>query len=528
MIPTSIRWRLPLSYAAIALLAALLLGLMLITTLRSYYQQRELDYLSTNAAEFSQVTGYLLANGVPAETLQSHIKGFSFLAQARVRLVDTSNRVLTDSGVPDRTDVAFGTAALPARVTGEAVDVPLDNPQLDVITFIGVGGALPAEGLAISFTQFITSPVAIPLSTTVSAASAPRLSFVGTPLGFNVSAEAPAVNARSDQVVRQPIQGGAGELLGYLELSEGPAYGREIVDSVARGWAIAGGVAVVLAASVGWIISRGISAPALALTRVTARMAEGDLSTRANVTRGDEFGMLARSFNEMADRVESTVVALRRFVADAAHELYTPLTALRTDLELAANSDRLGAPLDFLDRAQIQVRRLETLASGLLDLSRIEAGMVPGERARLNLISLVQETSELYASRAEQAGISFTLDLPEEAVEARGDEEQLRRALGNLLDNAIKFTSEGGAANVGARGIGDWIELWVADTGVGIPADDLPQLFSRFHRGRNAAAYPGNGLGLAIVKAIVEAHGGQVRAENTSPGARFSIRLPVA
>ncbi len=110
----------------------------------------------------------------------------------------------------------------------------------------------------------------------------------------------------------------------------------------------------------------------------------------------------------------------------------------------------------------------------------------------------------------------------------RGDPAQLRRAIGNLVDNAIKFTPEGGAITIGLQNNADAIELCVQDTGIGIPADDLPQLFSRFHRGRNVANYPGNGLGLAIVRAIVEAHGGSVNAANTSPGARFCITLPEA
>ena len=525
MIPNSIRWRLPLTYAAIALLATLSLGLVLITTLQRYYQQRELDYLNSNATEFSIVAGQLLASGISTETLQSQLKGFSFLAQARVRLVDTSDRVLTDSGVPDRTDVAFGTA-FSAPLAGGAVELAPDNAQPDVITFMSIGRAPPADGGMISYTRFITSQVTIPSSATVSTASASRLSVVGTPLGFNVSAEAPAINARSDQVVRQPIQGAAGEMLGYLELSEGPAYGREIVESVARGWAIAGGVAVVLAAAAGWVISRGISAPLLTLTTVTSRMAEGELATRADIRHRDEFGALARSFNEMADRVEETVSALRRFVADAAHELHTPLTALRTDLELVADTDDPAARLGLIERAQAQVTRLAALTSGLLDLSRLEASATRPERQPIDLVGLVHELSEVYASRAEQAGLAFSLDVPGETIAVQGNDEQLRRALSNLLDNAIKFTPGGGLVRVALRRVDNGIELRVEDTGIGIPGDDLPQLFGRFHRGRNAAAYPGSGLGLAIVKAIVENHGGDVTMKNLTPGARFTIRLP--
>ena len=118
------------------------------------------------------------------------------------------------------------------------------------------------------------------------------------------------------------------------------------------------------------------------------------------------------------------------------------------------------------------------------------------------------------------------MDLPDEPVTVQGERGQLRQALGNLLDNALKFTPEGGEIEVGLRQEGTWASLWVRDSGIGVPAEDLPGLFERFHRGRNAAAYPGSGLGLAIVKAVVQRHGGQVTAQNLEQGARFAVRLP--
>jgi two-component system sensor histidine kinase MprB len=228
----------------------------------------------------------------------------------------------------------------------------------------------------------------------------------------------------------------------------------------------------------------------------------------------------------MADRVEETITTLRRFVADAAHELHTPLTALRTNLELAGETKQTDQQ-GFINRAHGQVERLENLTRDLLDLSRFEARAVEMELVPLDLTVLLQEIGEIYASQAEQVGLSFSLQLSNESMTILGSESQLRRAIGNLLDNALKFTPEGGAISLGLRrrpGTAQ-LELWVEDTGIGIPPDDLPQLFSRFHRGRNAAAYPGSGLGLAIVKVIVEAHGGQVMAENTNQGARFTVQL---
>lgn len=276
-------------------------------------------------------------------------------------------------------------------------------------------------------------------------------------------------------------------LLGYVQLSDSPAYGTEIVDSVARALVGASAVAVVVAGGVGWFISKRISAPLLALTEVTGKMAE---------------------------RVEKTVWTLRRFVADAAHELHTPLTALNTNLELAVTETNGAQRELFLQRAQAHLKRLETMTNNLLDLSRIETGTAEGERKPVELNALIRETSELYASRAEQAGVNFDVDLFVMPLYVEGNEGQLQRAVGGLLDNAIKFTNLGGDVGIRLRDCDTGAEITVEDTGIGILDEDLPQLFSRFHRGRNAASYPGNGLGLAIIKAIVEAHGGAVNVRS--------------
>jgi signal transduction histidine kinase len=278
---------------------------------------------------------------------------------------------------------------------------------------------------------------------------------------------------------------------------------------------------------VGWLISRRLSSPLLALTEVTASMADGDLGARADVARKDELGTLARSFNQMADQVEEIITTLRRFVSDAAHEIHTPLTALHTNLELARQDAQAGTD-EHVVQAQAQVERLEALTAGLLDLSRLESGTQAPQLAPVSLWRLVSEVGELYASRAEQAGVAFELSIPETPTSVLGEEAELRTALTNLLDNALKFTPEGGRISLGFQQEGGMAVLWVEDTGIGIPEADLPLLFQRFHRGRNAAAYPGSGLGLAIVKAIVGRHGGQVQAERTEPGTRFTLRLPLS
>jgi signal transduction histidine kinase len=175
----------------------------------------------------------------------------------------------------------------------------------------------------------------------------------------------------------------------------------------------------------------------------------------------------------------------------------------------------------------IQLKRLEALTNDLLDLSRLEAHAVDEHRKLVDLVALVREISEAFASRAEQAGISFSVEAPDQPVRALVNETQFRHAISNLLDNAIKFTPENGSITVSVRRDGDQVELSVNDTGIGIAAEDLPQLFNRFHRGRNAAPYPGSGLGLAIIKAIIDGHHGQINVESSeTDGTRFALRVP--
>jgi signal transduction histidine kinase len=259
-------------------------------------------------------------------------------------------------------------------------------------------------------------------------------------------------------------------------------------------------------------------------------MAKGDLSGRADIKSRDELGQLARSFNQMADQVETTVSTLRRFVSDAAHELRTPLTALHTNLDLALDEKDAAGRTAFISRAQGMAKRLEGLNTNLLDLSRLEANGLPVKRELLDLAELLRGRIEVHASQAEQAGLDFDVEISTASLPICADGNQIGRALDNLVDNACKFTAPGGTVRVKLLRQGEEAVFTVTDTGIGIPGGDLPQIFNRFHRGRNTTAYPGSGLGLAIVKAIVAMHAGQVEVQSAgeNQGSQFSIRLPMA
>ena len=522
----SIRIRLALSFAGIALVAAVVLGAVLLTILQNYYAHLEFDYLLGNAKFVSSFVAATRSDNAPHDEVQSQIENLAFLSQARIQVYDANQQLLYDSGSPQKVAVNLGVMKqLIAQSNGA-----LPNATYRVIAVNPNSAQAPVPD-AKEFFSFGSTSSALAPAGTKSAEPGPNggtviyrsIQVAGSPFGFDLNA-ATVRSVRSNTRLKQAIvDPKSGSVLGSVVLSEGPTYGSDILTSVARGWMLASTIAVLLAAAVGWYISRRISAPVLALTSVTARMAAGDLSSRADVGNQDEFGLLAHSFNEMADQVEGTVVALRRFVSDAAHELHSPLTALRTNLDLAADENNAAEQRVFIERAQATVARLETLATNLLDLSRLETKTEKESPALTDLSALLRENGEAYASQVEQAGLTFTLQTPDASVIIRADSAKVQRALNNLVDNACKFTPAGGTVDIDLRREKNRAILSVTDTGIGIPADDRPQLFNRFHRGRNATAFPGSGLGLAIVKAIVEQEGGRIAAENRSPGARFSL-----
>lgn len=515
----SIRWRLVLSYAAIALLAALALGLVLRVVLRNYYDEQERQYLRSRAVQISFITSQMLSSGVSDEVIQGQANGWAFILQARVRIEDVSGRLIVDSGVPEMQKVLFITSeiqplpsGLDASVTTHTKTQKEETFQIQV--FPADQASAPSVGDNFVFIDRNSGGTVLPVDTSMGG-------LLETLPGIPVR--------RSSQSVVNQVLGNSGEVIARVTLSDGPAYGDEILNNVMNSLIAAGVIAVLLAALAGWVFSDRITTPIIALTQTTSRMAHGDLSVRANISGKDEMGTLANSFNGMAEQVEQTVSTLRAFVADAAHELHTPLTALEANIELARDEKNVSNRTRYLSRALEQGQRLEALVKSLLDLSRIEAAESKSEFVDIDLSRILNETTEQFASRAEQTNRNFEADLPDEKLEMIGDEKQLCQVFVNLLENAIKFTDADDTIKLSAHVSENEIYVEVSDTGMGIPHDDLPNLFKRFHRGRNVSEIAGNGLGLAIVKAIVDRHSGNVDVSSTGldQGSSFIVQLPL-
>jgi two-component system phosphate regulon sensor histidine kinase PhoR len=222
----------------------------------------------------------------------------------------------------------------------------------------------------------------------------------------------------------------------------------------------------------------------------------------------------------------------RDFVVGVSHEFRTPFTAIRGFAEtLAAEGVPAEKQREFARIIVRHAERLEHLLADLLTLAEIEARRRPLELAALDLVSLVRDLVRQLGPRLEARRLRFELEADDPAPQAWTDARALEHVLLNLLDNAIKYTEEGGRVAVAIRAAGDRVEISVADTGIGIPARDLPRIFERFYRVERARTREGggSGLGLSIVKNLVELLGGEVRAESElGRGSRFSVRLPAA
>jgi signal transduction histidine kinase len=289
-------------------------------------------------------------------------------------------------------------------------------------------------------------------------------------------------------------------------------------------------------------MARRFTTPLRRLTEAARDLAEGDLSRRVPASQvragSSELAELAAQFNTMADRLEESVAIIRRdrdrsrdFLADVSHELRTPLAALRMFNELlreGADADP-EARSEFIESSGQQIERLDWLAQNLLELSKLDSGLVLLDLRPDDLRAAVESAVEQSASAARKRGMTIDLHLPTSPVRIRHDPQRIGQVVANLVANAVKFTPRGGSVSVDVTPVQDGARIDVTDTGVGIDAGELPHIFERFFRGSraNEARGSGSGLGLAIVRSIVEMHGGTVGVQSrVGAGSRFTVMLP--
>jgi len=541
----SMRWRLVLSYVILTALSVGVMGVMALSLVKRYVDRQEKEYLWANAEAVAHQASSMIWPQVHQEELQELVETSSFLGDVRVRILDRRHQELADS---DRQDDRHRLLwVLPRVWTG---NIWLTGAVFPEVEHVGTSTWVtytvsPEVEFVPPFVIRMPYPVPdqFPLDEELTLvhlqdgvwARELRLDVIRDLEHLDEIMLSVRAGPRSDQVVTAPIRDG-GRRLGYVEISEGLDLANEALETTSQAFLIAGGGAMLLALVVGIVVSRRLSAPLRSLTTVAGQMSDGDLSTRAPVRGKDEIGQLAGQFNHMAERLEASFAelsaerdALRRFIADASHELRTPITALKNfnDLLQGAAIDDPSARAEFLGESQVQLERLEWITHNLLDLSRFDAGLVALDLADHDAGELIEAASCAWTTLAREKRIDLLVWPPAPPLTLHCDRARIELALSNLLDNALQFTPPGGQVAVGAEQREDVVRLWVRDTGCGIAPEDRPHIFERFYRGRNAAE-GGSGLGLAIVQSIVRAHGGQVFVESKpDAGSFFAIDWPI-
>ena len=290
-------------------------------------------------------------------------------------------------------------------------------------------------------------------------------------------------------------------------------------------------VGLLLAGGGGWLLARRALRPVDRIAETARRISAEHLAARLEDTGADdELNRLVGTLNDMLERLDASFHQVRQFSADASHELQTPLTILKGEIEVALRSPRTADEYRaVLTSALEEIDRLTRLVDGLLLLARADAGVLRMDRRPVDLTKLVEDVCGQAKVLADARGVVLR---PEgmEPLTISGDYDRLRRMLLNLVDNGLKYTPSGGRVGISLRREGPWAALRVADTGIGLSPAEQKKIFERFYRSPEAKSRGegGAGLGLCIARSIVEAHGGKIRIESApGQGSAFTVLLPL-
>jgi signal transduction histidine kinase len=499
LLPSSLRGRLLAAFIAVILLTLLVVGAGVGWVVQRYRTQLAVDHFSELAAVASGAGRELERQDAKPDEIAAFVSVTVGRSDVRVLVIDAQGRVLAERPAPASADLTF---------VGRQLD--LASPDTRPTPIVSGRTILSARTRVWSFGGFGPGRTVILL----------------TPVIPNFGNQSGSDAPRGEGLERFfPRQATYRIVLAVPEQSLGSAW-RELFPRLLP----AALIGVVAAAAAAWWLARSITSRLRRITIAAEQMARGALRQTIPVEGSDEVASLATAFNTMSQEVERSHRALRDFLANASHELRTPLTSIQGFSQALVD----GALLDVdgaVEAGKIineEAERMRHLVEDLLYLSRVEATEVPASRAPVDVAALLREQLRRIEFIADQRNLHLETNISDLPL-VNGDADELDRLFGNLLENAGKYTPEGGTISLACKADGDGVLVTVANTGSVIPAEDLPHIFERFYRVEKsrARAVEGSGLGLAIVREVVQRHGGTITvASDPNSGTVFTVRLP--
>ncbi|TCS36298.1 two-component system sensor histidine kinase BaeS [Paucimonas lemoignei] len=358
------------------------------------------------------------------------------------------------------------------------------------------------------------------LNLRVSLLDAQKNLVIGNPR-LNPNAKLKAVNVAGQTV-------GWVALVPFQQVSTGAAL--RFQEQQLKASLVIGGIVILLAALVAWLLARMLLAPVKHIADSTHRLAAGDYASRVAVSSKDELGQLAEDFNRLAVTLDKNEKLRRAFMADVSHELRTPLAVLKGELEALQDGVRPLTPA-AIHSLQAEVATLGKLIDDLYELSLSDVGALSYKKAPVDVLEVLHMTADAFQDRFAQQAIALELRIPDHPAICHADPNRLRQLFSNLLENSVRYTDAGGNLIISAIMEQRMLKLVFEDSKPGVPDHMLPQLFERFFRGEQSRnrGTGGAGLGLAISRNIVEAHQGTIAAsESPLGGVRITVTLPMA
>jgi len=341
------------------------------------------------------------------------------------------------------------------------------------------------------------------------------------PQWFNIGADMKGGPVR---LLALPVDG-----LGWIEIGLSLAEYESQMYQIRTVFELALLVMVILGVLAGWLQLRTVFRSVEQVRRTALGISEGELDRRVTLSgQGQELSDLANVFNTMLDRIQLLLGEMRDVSDHIAHDLRTPVSRIRglAETTLMEHHHIAGPQTEALATIVEEADQLGEMINTMLEIAQTDAGLINQQQDQVDLAAVLREAHDLFQPVAEDAGIMLSIDLPDQALQVSGNKTRLQRAISNLIDNALKFSTAGGHVSITAETNQDALLVHIRDQGIGISTEDMAHIFERFYRSDQSRSQPGNGLGLSYAMSIIRSHAGNIEVDShAGAGSTFTIRL---